>query len=136
MNNNEESTEKSQQFFFLIIYFKWRLITSQYCGGFCHTSTWISQGCTCVPPSWTLLHLPPHTIPLSCPRASALGTLFHAAILISSIQRIEFEKYLFLLKFNVYQHYRTTTIVEMFLNDFSFNQLTWSSIFCFFFKVY
>ena len=27
------------------------LITSQYCGGFCHTSTWISHGCTCVPPS-------------------------------------------------------------------------------------
>ena len=36
-------------FFFLIIYFNWRLITLQYCGGFHHTSTWISHGCTCVP---------------------------------------------------------------------------------------
>ena len=25
-----------------------RLITLQYCGGFCHTLTWISHGCTCV----------------------------------------------------------------------------------------
>ena len=33
-------------FFF---YFNWRLITLQYCDGFCHTFTWISCGCTCVP---------------------------------------------------------------------------------------
>ena len=33
----------------LFIYFNWRLITLQYCGGFCHTLTWISHGCTCVP---------------------------------------------------------------------------------------
>ena len=26
-------------FFFLIIYFNWRLITLQYCSGFCHTLT-------------------------------------------------------------------------------------------------
>ena len=36
-------------------FFNWRLITLQYCGGFCHTFTWISHGCTCVshpdPPS-------------------------------------------------------------------------------------
>ena len=31
--------------FILIIYFNWRLITLQYCGGFCHTLTWISHGC-------------------------------------------------------------------------------------------
>ena len=45
-------------FFFL---FYWRLITLQYCGVFCHTSTWISHRCTCVPPSWTSL---PPTSPL------------------------------------------------------------------------
>ena len=39
--------------FFKIINFNWRLITLQYCGGFCHTSAWISHGCTRVPPSWT-----------------------------------------------------------------------------------
>ena len=33
---------------FLFIYFNWRLITLQYCRGFCHTLTWISHGCTCV----------------------------------------------------------------------------------------
>ena len=42
---------------FLKIYINWRLITLQYCGGFCHSLTWISHGCTCVPSSWT--HLPP-----------------------------------------------------------------------------
>ena len=30
-------------------YFNWRLITLQYCSGFRHTFTWISQGCPCVP---------------------------------------------------------------------------------------
>ena len=34
-------------------YFKWKLITLQYCGGLCHSLTWISHGCTCVPSSWT-----------------------------------------------------------------------------------
>ena len=31
---------------------------------------------TCGPPSWTLL--PPHSIPLGCPRTLALGALLHA----------------------------------------------------------
>ena len=44
--------------FVLLTYLNWRLITLQYCGGFCHTLTWISHGCTCVPLSQTLL-LPP-----------------------------------------------------------------------------
>ena len=33
-------------FFFFLIYFHWSLITLQYCGGFCHTSTWIRHRCT------------------------------------------------------------------------------------------
>ena len=41
-----------------IIYFNWRLITLQYCGGFCHTLTWINHGCTRVLRSWTLLPPP------------------------------------------------------------------------------
>ena len=36
-------------FFF---FFNWRLVTVQYCSGFYHTLTWISNVCTCVP-SWT-----------------------------------------------------------------------------------
>ena len=30
-------------------YFNWRISTLQYCNGFCHASTWISPGYTCVP---------------------------------------------------------------------------------------
>ena len=36
-------------FFFPFIFISWRLITLQYCNGFCHTLTWISHGFTCVP---------------------------------------------------------------------------------------
>ena len=36
-------------FFFPFIFTSWRLITLQYCSGFCHTLTWISHGFTCVP---------------------------------------------------------------------------------------
>ena len=55
------------------IYFNWRLIAFQYCGGVCHTSTWISPGCepTPVPP-------PSPPTPLGCPRAPALSILLHA----------------------------------------------------------
>ena len=60
---------------FLFIYFHWRLITLQYCSGFCHTSTWISHGCTCVPHPEPSSHLPPHPIPQGCPSAPALSTL-------------------------------------------------------------
>ena len=59
-----------------LIYFNW-IITLQYCGAFCHTSTWISHGCTCVPPS-PMLTPPPHPIPLGWPRAPALSALLHA----------------------------------------------------------
>ena len=49
-------------FIFIFILICWRLITLQYCSGFCHTLTWISRGFTCVshpgPPSC----LPHHPI--------------------------------------------------------------------------
>ena len=44
--------------FLKMIYFNWRPTTLQYSGSFCHTLTWISHRCTCVPLSWTPL-LPP-----------------------------------------------------------------------------
>ena len=60
--------------FFKLIYFNWRLATLQYCGGFCYTSTWISHGGTCVPPSWTHLPLPSTLLPpLSPPHPSGLS---------------------------------------------------------------
>ena len=54
----------------------WRLITLQYCSGFCHTLTWISHGDTYMfPPSWTPPHFPPHPIPQGHPSAPALSTV-------------------------------------------------------------
>ena len=35
--------------FFPFVFISWRLITLQYCSGFCHTLTWISHGFTCIP---------------------------------------------------------------------------------------
>ena len=46
---------------------------------FCQTLIWISRGCTCVPHPKPPSHLPPHPIPLGCPRALALSPLFHAS---------------------------------------------------------
>ena len=33
----------------IYLFISWRLITLQYCSGFCHTLTWISHGFTCIP---------------------------------------------------------------------------------------
>ena len=65
-------------FFNQFIYFNWRIIALQYRGGFCHSSAWISHGCTCVPHPESL-HLPPHPIPLGCPRALTFSGLLHAS---------------------------------------------------------
>ena len=66
-------------FLYLFIYFNWRLITLQYCSSFCHTLTWISHGCTCVPHPEPPSHLPPHPIPQCHPSAPAVSTLSHAS---------------------------------------------------------
>ena len=39
---------KNLCFFFSFIFISWRVITLQYCSGFCHTLTWISHGFTCI----------------------------------------------------------------------------------------
>ena len=59
--------------FFSFIFISWSLITLQYCGGFCHTLTWISHGLTCVPHPDPPSRLPPHPIPLGLPSAPALS---------------------------------------------------------------
>ena len=53
-----------KKIFFSFIFISWRLITLQYCGGFCHTLTWIGHGFTCVPHLNPPTHLPPHPITL------------------------------------------------------------------------
>ena len=90
-------------FFFFKIYFNWRLITLQNCGGFCHASTSISHGVhvsTHPPPS------PPHLSGLSqstgfeCPASCielALVIYFtygngHVSMLFSSPSPTEFKR--------------------------------------------
>ena len=46
-------------FFFSFIFISWKLITLQYCSGFCHTLTWISHGFKCVPHPDAPSRLPP-----------------------------------------------------------------------------
>ena len=65
-------------FFSFLFFFNWKLITLQYYSGFCHTLTWVSHGCTCVPHPEPPTHLPPHPIPQGHPSAPALSTLSHA----------------------------------------------------------
>ena len=64
---------------YLFFFFNWRLITLQYCSGFCHTLTWISHGCTCVPHPEPPAYLPPYPIPLGHPSVPALSILSHAS---------------------------------------------------------
>ena len=77
-------------FFFSSVYFffiSWRLITLQYCSGFCHTLTRISHGFTCIPHPDPPSHLSLHPIPLGLPSAPGphtclmhptwAGDLFH-----------------------------------------------------------
>ena len=61
-------------YFFSFIFISWRLITLQYCSGFCHTLTWISHGFICIPHPHSPSHLPLHPIPLGLPSAPALST--------------------------------------------------------------
>ena len=66
--------------FFSFIFISWRLITLQYCSGFCHTLTWMSHGFTCIPHPDPPSHLPLHPIPLGLPSAPGLSTcLMHPA---------------------------------------------------------
>ena len=77
-------------FLYLFIYFNWRLITLQYCSSFCHTLTWISHGCTCVPhpepplislPIPSLWVIPVHRLSLPCfMHWTWTGDLFHTCI--------------------------------------------------------
>ena len=62
------------RFFFPFNFISWKIITLQYCSGFCHTLTWISHGFTCVPHPNPPSRLLPHPIPLGLPSAPAPST--------------------------------------------------------------
>ena len=67
-------------FFFFWFCFNWRLITLQYCSGFCHTLTGISHGCTCVP------HAEPPLPPPSPSHASGSSQYTSPECLVSYIK--------------------------------------------------
>ena len=71
---NISFSENSFLLFSPFIFISWRLITLQYCSGFCHTLTWINHGFTCIPHPNPPSHLPLHSIPLGVPSAPALST--------------------------------------------------------------
>ena len=62
--------------YFSFIFISWRLITLQYCSGFCHTLTLLSHGFTCIPHPDPPSHLPLYPIPLGLPSAPGLSTCF------------------------------------------------------------
>ena len=66
-------------FFFFFIFISWRLITLQYCSGFCHTLTWISHGFTCVPHPEPPSHLPirPQNLDEAWPVLRSVGSSPH-----------------------------------------------------------
>ena len=59
---------------FFHLFISWRLITLQYCSGFCHTLTWINHGFTCIPHPDPPSHLPLYPIPLGLPSAPGPST--------------------------------------------------------------
>ena len=79
LDDTEDLNTNKTLSFFKLIYFNWKLITLQYCGGSCHTLTWISHGCTCIPHPEPPSHIPPHLIPQGHPSALALSTLPQAS---------------------------------------------------------
>ena len=91
-------------FLFSLIFISWRLITLQYCSGFCHTLTWISHGFTFIPHPDPPSHLPLHPIPLGLPRAPGLSIcLMHPAwagdlfLLISICMKYIFHHLIFII---------------------------------------
>ena len=65
--------------FFSFIFLSWRLITLQYCSGFCHTLTWISHGFTCVPHPDPPLSPPSPSNPSGSSQCTSPEHLSHAS---------------------------------------------------------
>ena len=84
--------------FFSFIFISWRLITLQYCSGFCHTLTWISHGFTSIPHPDT--SSPPPSPPASSGSSQGIRPehLYHALTYHSFSRSKEFKmKGIFLL---------------------------------------
>ena len=70
--------------FVLFIFITWRLITLQYCSGFCHTLTWISHGFTYVPHRSPLLP-PSPSDPSGSSQCTSPEHLSHASKISTSL---------------------------------------------------
>ena len=80
-------------FIYLFIFISWRLITLQYCSGFCHTLTRISHGFTCIPHPDPPSYLPLCPIPLGLPSTPGPSTcLMHPTWAGDLFQQIHFKK--------------------------------------------
>ena len=66
----------SRAFYFFLIFLCFYFTILYW---FCHTSTWICHGYTCIPNPESPSHLPPHTIPLGHPSAPAPSILYPAS---------------------------------------------------------
>ena len=69
-------------FFKKLIYFNWRLITLQYCSGFCSFMSYIDMNqpwAYMCPPSWTLFMPPSPSHPSGSSQCTSLSTLPHAS---------------------------------------------------------
>ena len=67
-------------FYFPFIFISWRLITLQYCSGFCDTLTWISHGFTCIySPSQSPLPHPSPPDPSGSSQCTSPEHLTHAS---------------------------------------------------------
>ena len=73
------TAKRSNQSIFFFFLISWKLITLQYCSGFCHILKWISHGFTCVPHPDPPSHLPLHPIPRSsqCTRSERFSHASH-----------------------------------------------------------
>ena len=67
---------------YLLNFISWRLITLQYCSGFCHTLTWISHGFTCVPLPDPSSDFPLHPDPSGSSQCTRPEHLSHASNLV------------------------------------------------------
>ena len=65
--------------FILFYLYCWRLITLQYCSGFCHTLTWISHGFTCIPHPGTPPPPPSPSHPSGSSQCTSPEHLSHAS---------------------------------------------------------
>ena len=66
-------------FFLFFFFISWRLITLQYCSGFCHTLKWISHGFTCVPHTDPPSHLPSPPDPSGSSQCTRSERMSHAS---------------------------------------------------------